>query len=207
MIRAPILALTLIATPAFGFDGPFDAYDPAQLQRGLQVYTEVCSACHGLRHVAIRTLGDTDGPALPADQVRAYADMISLTPPDRFPTSALPEAPDLSLAAKTHEDGPQHIADLLTAYDGTEVEGLYGNRVTGPIAMPPPLIGGMVTYRDGTEASEVQMATDVAAFLMWTAEPHATARKRTGFVAVGFLTVLAGLLWLTNREIWRRQPR
>lgn len=205
MIRA--LVLCLIATPALAFDGPFDTYDPAQLQRGLQVYTEVCSACHGLRHVAIRTLGDADGPALPTDQVRAYADMIGLTPPDRFPPSALPEAPDLSLAAKTHANGAQHIAGLLTAYDGTEADGLYGNRVTGPIAMPPPLVGGMITYRDGTEASEAQMASDVAAFLMWTAEPKATARKRTGFVAVGFLSVLTLLLFLTNREIWRRQPR
>jgi len=205
MIRA--LAFALIATPAFAFDGPFDIYDPAQLQRGLQVYTEVCSACHGLRHVAIRTLGDADGPALPADQVRAYADMIGLTPPDRFPSSPLPEAPDLSLAAKTHEDGPRHIKDLLMGYDGTEAEGLYGNRVTGPISMPPPLIDGLVAFRDGTGATEAQMAADVAAFLMWTAEPKATARKRTGFVAVGFLTVLAVLLWLTNREIWRRQPR
>ena len=34
---------------AFSFEGPFGAYDQFQLQRGLQVYTEVCSACHGLR--------------------------------------------------------------------------------------------------------------------------------------------------------------
>ena len=54
----------------FPFDGPFGKWDQAQLQRGLQVYTEVCSACHGLQYVPLRTLGDlgyTDA------EVRAYA--------------------------------------------------------------------------------------------------------------------------------------
>ena len=45
----------------FPFDGPFGTYDQNQLQRGLQVFTEVCSACHGLRYVPIRSLGDEDG--------------------------------------------------------------------------------------------------------------------------------------------------
>ncbi|MDB6452811.1 cytochrome c1 [Falsirhodobacter sp. 20TX0035] len=208
MIRG--LALwALMAGPAaaFSFDGPFGTYDPAQLQRGLQVYTEVCSACHGLRQVAIRTLGDADGPALPPDQVRAYAELLGLAPPDRFPASALPEAPDLSLIAKAQDGGPRFVHDVLTGYDGTEVDGLYGNRASGPIAMPPPLVDGMVTYRDGSEATVERMSQDVSAFLMWAAEPKLVARKRAGFVAVGLLLALAGLLYLTNREIWRRQPR
>ncbi|WP_128255108.1 cytochrome c1 [Falsirhodobacter deserti] len=212
MIRATLLSLCL-ASPAaaFSFDGPLGTYDAAQLQRGLQVFTESCAACHGLRQVAIRTLGDADGPALPPEQVRAYADMLGLAAPDRFPASALPEAPDLSLIAKAHAKGPEHVRALLTGYDGTEVEEagtlLYGNAETGPIAMPPPLVDGLVSYRDGTEASVAQMSEDVAAFLMWAAEPKMVARKRTGFVSVGLLIVLAGLLWLTTREVWRRQPR
>src|SRR5690606_40218372 len=56
---------------AFSFEGPFGTYDEHQLQRGLQVYTEVCMACHGLRYVPIRTLADEGGPNLPEDQVRA----------------------------------------------------------------------------------------------------------------------------------------
>ncbi len=36
----------------FSFEGPFGSFDQAQLQRGFQVYKEVCSACHGLKHVA-----------------------------------------------------------------------------------------------------------------------------------------------------------
>nr|MCE2739829.1 cytochrome c1 [Rhodobacter sp.] len=46
------------------------------------------------------------------------------------------------------------------------------------------------------------MALDVSAFLMWTAEPKMMARKQSGFVAVAFLSVLAVLLYLTNKRIW-----
>ncbi len=47
------------------------------LQRGLQVFTEVCSACHGMKFVPIRSLSDEGGPHLPEDQVRAYASQFS----------------------------------------------------------------------------------------------------------------------------------
>ncbi len=49
---------------SFSFEGPFGAFDQIQLQRGLQIYTEVCSACHGLRYVPLRTLSEPDGPGL-----------------------------------------------------------------------------------------------------------------------------------------------
>ena len=84
---------------SFSFEGPFGSYDQMQLQRGLQVYTEVCSACHGLKYVPFRTLGDAGGPGLPEDQVRAYAEAFEVwdpelqdyrtaTPTDHFPPSA-----------------------------------------------------------------------------------------------------------------------
>ena len=43
---------------AFAHEGPFGRFDQTQLQRGLQVYTQVCAACHGLRYVPLRTLSD-----------------------------------------------------------------------------------------------------------------------------------------------------
>ena len=55
---------------SFSFEGPFGHYDQDQLQRGLQIYTDICSGCHGLRYVAFRNLeelGYTD------QEVRAYA--------------------------------------------------------------------------------------------------------------------------------------
>lgn len=105
---------------AFPHEGPFGTFDRNQLQRGLQVYTEVCSACHGLKFVPIRTLSDEGGPQLPEDQVRAYAANLSvndeasnpklidpetgsartLVPADNFPANAAAGAPDLSLMTK-----------------------------------------------------------------------------------------------------------
>jgi ubiquinol-cytochrome c reductase cytochrome c1 subunit len=96
---------------AFAHEGAFGKFDQMQLQRGLQVFTEVCSACHGLKFVPIRTLADEGGPQLPADQVRAYAAGLSgvMLPDgserprewtDPFPVSGMETAPDLSLMAK-----------------------------------------------------------------------------------------------------------
>jgi ubiquinol-cytochrome c reductase cytochrome c1 subunit len=221
----------------FSFEGPFGAYDEMQLQRGLQIYTEVCSACHGLRYVPIRTLHDEGGPALPEDQVRAYAsqnfevfdeeldDFRPATPNDHFPMSNLENAPDLSLMAKARAGfhgpyglginqffqgigGPEYIVSLLTGYTGETREQagvtFYENTAFpgGWIAMAPPLVGEDVEYADGHSNSLHHEAEDVAAFLMWTAEPKMMARKQTGFVAVVFLVILASLLYLTNKRLW-----
>lgn len=203
----------------------------------MQVYTEVCSACHGLRYVPLRTLGDPGGPGLPEDQVRAYAANLTImdaetgeerprTPTDHFPTvSGEGMGPDLSLMAKGRAGfhgpygsglsqlfrgigGPEYIHAILVGYNGEEKEEagstFYHNAAfsTGWIKMPPPLSDGQVTYEDGTEASVDQMARDVAAFLMWTAEPKMMDRKQVGFVSVIFLIVLASLLYLTNKKLW-----
>ena len=221
---------------AFPHEGPFGSYDQMQLQRGLQVYTEVCAACHGLEHVPLRTLGDPGGPALPADQVRAYAefyevwdpelrDFRTATPNDHFPESGLENAPDLSLMAKARAGfsgpygtglnqlfrgmgGPEYIASLLTGYTGEEKEEagviLYENTAFpgGWISMAPPLWGDDVTFADGSPTDIESLSKDVAAFLMWTAEPKMAARKQAGFTGVLMLSILAVLLYLTNKRIW-----
>ena len=134
----------------FSFDGPFGGYDVNQLQRGLQIYTEVCAACHGLEYVAMRTLSDETGPNMPNDQVIEYAKGYDIydaelddtrpgTPVDHFPGSNLSNAPDLSLMAKKRAafhgpyglginqflkgiGGPEYITALLTGYTGEEKE-------------------------------------------------------------------------------------
>lgn len=55
------------------FSGPFGRFDQAQLQRGFQVYKEVCSNCHSLNLVAFRTLADPGGPGFSEAQVKALA--------------------------------------------------------------------------------------------------------------------------------------
>ena len=71
------------------------------------------------------------------------------------------------------------------------------------IGMPPPLQNGQVTYDDGSPATVAQYAQDVAAFLMWAAEPHLDARKRIGFQVMVFLIIFAGLLYFTKKKIWK----
>jgi cytochrome c1 len=58
---------------SFSFDGPFDHYDRASLQRGFQVYKEVCSACHSMNRVAFHTLADPGGPGFTEAQAKALA--------------------------------------------------------------------------------------------------------------------------------------
>jgi cytochrome c1 len=70
------------------------------------------------------------------------------------------------------------------------------------IAMPPPLQPGQVTYDDGSPQTLEQYSKDVAAFLMWVAEPHLDARKRIGFQVMIFLLVFAGLLYFTKKKVW-----
>ena len=220
----------------FSFEGPFGTFDQNQLQRGLQVYTEVCAACHGLKFVPLRTLADEGGPNLPADQVRAYAAQFEIFDPelddfrprtetDHFPESNLSNAPDLSLMAKARAGfhgpygsglnqlfkgmgGPEYIHSLLMGYTGEEkVEAgttLYENKAFpgGWIGMAPPLYEDQLEFADGHSNKMEAVAEDVAAFLMWTAEPKMMARKQTGFIAVLFLSVLTVLLYLTNKRIW-----
>ena len=121
---------------AFSFEGPFGTFDQHQLQRGLQVYTEVCASCHGMKFVPIRTLADEGGPQLPGDQVRAYAaslDAVVLPDGTERPrewTDKFPErvgegmGPDLSLMTKARAGfhGPMGtgISQLLNGIGGSE---------------------------------------------------------------------------------------
>jgi len=57
----------------WSFAGPFGHYDRAQLQRGYQVYKEVCSACHSMNLLSYRNLADKGGPEFPVEQVKAIA--------------------------------------------------------------------------------------------------------------------------------------
>ncbi|MHA6326699.1 cytochrome c1 [Roseivivax sp. CAU 1753] len=223
----------------FSFEGPFGAFDQNQLQRGLQVYTQVCSACHGLRYVPLRSLGDESGLGYSEEQVLAYAsqtyevfdpeldDFRPARPTDNFPANTAVGAPDLSLMAKGRAGfhgpyglginqffkgmgGPEYIASLLTGYTGEEKEQagtiLYENTAFpgGWISMAPPLYGDDVAYANAEiETTIEQQSKDVAAFLMWTAEPKMMARKQAGFLGVVFLTILSVLLYLTNKRLWK----
>ena len=122
-------------------NGVFGKFDRRQLQRGFQVYKEVCSACHSLRLLSFRDLakiGYTD-PEVKAIANQWVIEQPSINPEtgepatrknipsDRFPSpfaneiaaraannNALP--PDLSLITKAREDGTAYVHSLLTGY-------------------------------------------------------------------------------------------
>ncbi|WP_285671407.1 cytochrome c1 [Paralimibaculum aggregatum] len=242
----------------FSFEGPFGTYDSMQLQRGFQVFHQVCASCHGLKYLAFRSLGDSTGPAFPDDQVKAIAALYEVAdtgpealpgdtrpglPSDKFPANTAAGAPDLSLMAKARAGfhgpyglginqflkgtgGAEYIYSLLTGYTGEEHEAagsiLYGNEVFpgGKISMAQPLWGDDVEYtvhgggdHEGEEgyhgadytppeATIEQEAKDVAAFLMWVAEPKLTERKEAGLRNLIWLVILSVLLYFTNKKVW-----
>jgi cytochrome c1 len=113
------------------------------------------------------------------------------------------------MVTQYQEHGPDYIAALLKGYQEPPKDfklpagGNYNEYFPGHvIAMPPPLSAGQVTFDDGSPATLEQYSQDVAAFLMWAAEPHMVARKRIGFQVMIFLIVLAGLLYFTKKKVW-----
>jgi cytochrome c1 len=113
---------------SWSFSGLFGTYDQAQLQRGFQVYKEVCSNCHKLS-IPFRTLGDPGGPGYSEAQVKALAASYQIvndepndkgeifkragTPADKFPP---PEAyPNDQAAAAQFGKAPPDMAMLAKA--------------------------------------------------------------------------------------------
>jgi ubiquinol-cytochrome c reductase cytochrome c1 subunit len=235
----------------WSFAGVFGKYDKGQLQRGLKVYKEVCSACHSMKRVAFRNLEDL---GYTEEQVKAFAAEYEVqdgpnadgemftrkaVPSDYFPPPfANDEAaaaanggaapPDFSLLAKARgvergfpqfvidmvwpyqEGGPDYIHALITGFqdapEGVAVaEGTYFNPyfVGGTaLKMAPPIAADQVTYDDGTPQTLDQYSKDVAAFMMWAAEPKLEERKRTGFMVMVFLLGLAALVYLTKKAVY-----
>ncbi|MFM5949763.1 MAG: cytochrome c1 [Novosphingobium sp.] len=148
-------------------------------------------------------------------------------PSDKFPPVVYAGAghpPDLSLITKARHGGAAYVYSLLTGYanqagyknhEGKELlkefpdaktpDGLHFNPYFANlnIAMTPPLTAeGQVSYSDGTPATVDQMAKDVAAFLVWTAEPELEQRHQTGFVWMGFMLFATVLGYMSYRNIW-----
>ena len=167
-------------------------------------------------------------PAIPAD--RFPAPFPNPEAAAAANNGAVP--PDLSLMAKarTAERGfPRFVVDIFTQYeaggadyiysllqgyqeapDGYETQpGTYYNPyfLAGTsLSMPQPFSDGMISYNDGSPETIHQYARDVAAFLMWTAEPHLEARKQTGFVVMIFLVLFGGLVYMSKRKVWASVP-
>jgi ubiquinol-cytochrome c reductase cytochrome c1 subunit len=232
----------------FTSDGPFGKFDDRQLQRGFQVYSEVCSACHSLKLVSFRDLkgigyDDAEIKAIAAGWKASKVPSINPDtgeettrqplPSDTFPppfpnevaaraanNNALP--PDLSLITKAREGGAHYVYSILTGFQNQPAALLkkFPDAKTPPslhynpyfanlnIAMPPPLTtDGQVEYQDGTKPTVDQMAKDVAAFLVWTAQPELERRHAAGAVVVFFLLIGTILGYLAYHQIWEEAKR
>ncbi len=213
--------------------GIFGTFDRAALQRGFQVYKEVCASCHSVNQIAFRHL---TGIGYNAEQVQAIAATYEVEdgpndegemftrpgrPADRLPSpfanenaaraannGAMP--PDLSLMVKARKGGADYLYALLTGYadapaDFKLQEGMnYNTYFPGhQIAMAPPINDEAVEYTDGTKPTKAQHARDISTFLAWTAEPELEDRKRMGIKVLLFLIVLTAMLYALKRAIWR----
>lgn len=220
----------------WSFATPLGTFDRAELQRGFQVYKEVCAACHSVNQLRFRELGAL---GFGEKQVKALAAEYQVQDgpneegemferpgrpgdamPGPYPNEQAARAAndgaypvDLSLVVKAREHGADYLYALLTGYetcpkDVTLFEGKNYNPYFqgGQISMAPPLTEGIVTYGDGTPATVPQMARDVTAFLAWVAEPELEQRREMGVKVLIFLLILSVLLYGVYKAVWRRVP-
>ena len=218
----------------WGFKGAFGVFKRDQLQRGFQVYKEVCAVCHGLdlfRYDKLSALG------LSEEEIKAIAGeyevpgpldedgeptFVKATPGDSFANpypndnaaraannGALP--PDLSLMVKARVHGADYLLGILTGYEEAPddfglMPGMYYNRYFSgqQIAMPPPLTDNQVDYADGTKATVQQMSEDVTAFLAWAAQPELETRRNLGVKVMIFLSFFTLLMYCLMRRTWRK---
>jgi ubiquinol-cytochrome c reductase cytochrome b/c1 subunit len=172
---------------------------------------------------------DLDGKGEPTDRPGLLADHFPAPFPNALAAAANygVAPPDMSTLAKARsysrgfpwfvfdaftqyqEQGPDYITAYINGYEDPPSGfvmppgGYYNEYFPGnTTAMPKPLQDGQVTYDDGSPQTVQQYGKDVAAFLMWAAEPKLVQRKRTGFQVMIFLIVLTGLLYFTKKKVW-----
>ena len=217
----------------WSFEGITGTFDRGALQRGYQVYSEVCSGCHSMKLLYYRDLIDI---GFSEDQVKAIASEFTVIdgpndegemferdarPADRFVSPYLNDnearannngayPPDLSVITKAKKDGANYIYNLLLGYkdppaDMEVGDGMYYNiyMAGNQIAMPQPIYDESVDYADGTNNSAEQIAEDLVVFLTWAAEPELEVRKNLGIKVILFFIVLGFIIFLAKNRLWR----
>lgn len=236
MLSSPAFAAEETALPRqhWPHKGIFGAYDRAAVQRGFQVYKEVCSSCHAMKFMSYRNLEDL---GYTPDEVKAVASQYTVTdgPNDEgemFERAALPSdhfkapfkndkaarasnngalPPDMSLLVKAREGGEDYVFGVLTGFEAAPANmqmqpGMNYNKYFpgNQIAMARPLSDGQVTYSSGVAATQEQAARDVVQFLAWASEPHMEQRKQTGLKVILFLLAFAAILYGVKRKVWAK---
>tara|TARA_Y100001970_G_scaffold176606_1_gene215233 strand:- start:2292 stop:3074 length:783 start_codon:yes stop_codon:yes gene_type:complete len=132
-----------LLSPGWSFKGFFGKFDRAQLQRGYQVYTEVCAACHSMKYLSYRNLSQPGGPEFSEQQAKIIASQYEVTdgpnsdgemftrpgrlsdkfvgpyPNDQAATAANGGAypPDMSVLVKARKGGADYIYSVLMGYE------------------------------------------------------------------------------------------
>ena len=127
----------------WSFEGIFGTFDRASLQRGYQVYQDVCAGCHSVQHLSYRNLSEKGGPEFLPEEAKAIAAQFEVTDgpnedgemfirPGRlsdkfvkpFPNAKAAAAanggaypPDMSVLAKARKGGADYIYSLLMGYE------------------------------------------------------------------------------------------
>ncbi len=127
----------------WSFEGIFGTFDRASLQRGYQVYNEVCAGCHSVQHLSYRNLSEKGGPEFSIEEAKAIASQFDVedgpnsdgemfTRPGRlsdkfvkpYPNVEASTAanggaypPDMSVLAKARVGGADYIYSLLLGYE------------------------------------------------------------------------------------------
>ena len=127
----------------WSFKGLFGKFDRGALQRGYQVYTEVCSSCHSMKYLSYRNLAEKGGPEFTIEQAKVIAASFEVTDgpnadgemfvrpgklSDKFimPYENIKAAqaanggaypPDMSVLIKARADGADYIYSLLQGYE------------------------------------------------------------------------------------------
>ena len=217
----------------WSFNRIFGTFDRAAMQRGFQVYKEVCSTCHSLKHLSygkLTALGFSEAEVKAIAQTHEVTALNDDGNPISVPAGlsnyitgpyanakaaraanngALP--PDLTVITKARTYGPNYIYALLNGFrnppPGIKLSpGMHYNLYFPghQIAMAQPLSAGQVTYADGTPNTVAQMAHDVTTFLSWTAEPELEYRKRMGVKVLIFLAIFATMLYIVMCRTWAK---
>ena len=132
-----------LLTSDWSFKGYFGKFDRAALQRGYQVYTEVCASCHSMKYLSYRNLAEKGGPEFSEEQAKAIAANFEVTDgpnddgdmferpaklSDKFvePYRNVKEAtasnggaypPDMSVLVKARSRGVDYIYSVLLGYE------------------------------------------------------------------------------------------
>ena len=130
-------------SPGWSFKGFFGTFDRASLQRGYQVYSEVCSACHSMKYLSYRNLSEPGGPEFSEEQAKIIASQFEVTDgpnsdgdmynrparlSDNFVEPYANEQaaralnggaypPDMSVLVKARKGGANYIYSVLLGYD------------------------------------------------------------------------------------------